>query len=867
MKKISLFLIGMLFVGAVYAQAWTKLLPKEKASASYTFYDYQKAFNAYWEPYNVKAGYYYDANGNKKKALGWKQFKRWEYFWETRVDPQTGAFPTQDINAIYKQEKTLSAFKSSNELWLSQGPSSSDGGYAGIGRINVIAYHPTNANMFWVGTASGGLWVTEDGGQSWTVLNDDMQALGVSDIVIPADYATSNVIYLATGDRDAYDTRSIGLLRSADGGATWGSTGINFNTSDGGIINRVLIDPSNSNNVIITGNFGTYKGVLSSVKSGQATMSWYKSTDNIYIDMEYKPGDFTTLYGATKNGEVYVSTNAGVTWTLTQSDGNRVELAVSPAQPTWVYAVSVNDDDGLLGIYKSTNSGASFTQILDGSIAGNNLLGWDDGSDDGGQGWYDLALAASPTDANTVLLGGINTWMTTDGGTTWNMVNHWYGGFSAPAVHADKHYLGFQTSTGILFEGNDGGIYKTSDYATWTDLSNGIVNSQIYRLGVSATVPKETIVGMQDNGTKMFFNGTTWYDVKGGDGTECIIDFSNVNTQYGAYVNGQISRTTNRWYSSTDITDNIPGGADGAWVTPYIMNPKDPEILYVGYGDIWRTNDQGDSFSQISNFAGESLNALAISPSDTATLYAATYASIYRTDNSGGSWTDITGDLPVATVRIKSIAVKSNDPNTVWITMSGYSGYGVFESTNGGQSWTNISTGLPDIPCNTIVENKLNTTEMELYAGTDVGTYLKLGSNPWTLYSTGLPNVVVSELEIYYDAATPANSRLRAATYGRGLWETTLKNTGTQTGIADIEKNDIAIYPNPSSGQFKLDIGEYNGEEIPFEVRSLSGKLVYQNVLKRTSNTIQLTDLSDGVYVIQYNKNGRWYGQNLVIRK
>lgn len=867
MKKISLLLLGLVFGVFVNAQQWTKNLPTEKASSAHTFFDYQKAFYSYWESYNVKGGFYFDKEGNKLKASGWKQFKRWEYYWETRINNQTGEFISKDINAIFKQEKRAAAFKSSGELWTSKGPNSSEGGYAGIGRINTIAYHPTNPDHFWVGTASGGLWVTEDGGQSWEVLNDDMQALGVSSIIVPSDFATSNTLYLATGDRDAFDTRSIGFLKSTDGGASWTSMNFDFETDQGAIIYSALFNPEDNQTFIVSGNFGTYRG---SIKMG----AWKQLSSEKFIDMEFKPGDANTIYGSTKYGRILISTDGGAEWTevLNEAGGYRIELAVSPNQPDWVYAVIVNDESGFYGVYKSEDSGVNFDVVYDGtSESANNILGWDAGDDEGGQGWYDLAIAVSPTDANIVLVGGINTWLSNDGGVTWGIVNHWYGGFGAPAVHADKHYLGFQPSTGVLFEGNDGGIYKTSDYEVWTDLSNGITSSQIYRLSNSATVPGETITGLQDNGTKLLYNGTVWADVKSGDGTECIIDYTNVDIQYGAYVNGQISRTIDRWTNSESISDNIPGGEDGAWVSPYILNPIEPEKLYVGYSEIWKSEDKGDNFVQISDFQESYLRSLAISPADTSVIYAATYKTIYYTDDSGDTWINVSGMLPVAdlesSANINYVTVKYDDANTVWVTMSGYDGLGVFESTSAGQDWTNISAGLPDIPCNTIVQNKLNTTQVELYAGTDIGVYLKLGDDPWVFYSTGLPNVVINELEIYYDPVTPSESKLKAATYGRGLWETTVYDSGVQTGAESLPNVVETIYPNPSSGQFKLNFADYNGEEIAVEVRSLSGKLVYKNSFDKQSNTINLEHLADGVYVLQVQKNNQWYGQSIVIQK
>ncbi|MFZ4707588.1 MAG: GEVED domain-containing protein [Bacteroidales bacterium] len=793
MKKIFFLLIGLFFTSTVFSQNWTKNLPQGKSKGELTFYDYRNAFNTYWEPYQVDKGYYFE-NGVKKKAKGWKQFKRWEYEMERKINPSTGEFPAISAQLIYEEYlETNPADRSPlSANWTSSGPLSSSGGYAGIGRINCIAFHPTDNNTYWVGTASGGLWVTTNNGSNWTCLTDNNGVLAVSDIVIPTDFATSNTIYIATGDKDHWDNRSVGVLKSTNGGSTWNTTGISYSLSDGQMVNRLLVDPANNQLIIAATSSGVYK-------TTDGGTNWNTQLSTVgFIDMEYKSGDFNSLYGSTQDGKIYFSTNGGTSWTETFNDASayRIELAVSANQPTWLYALTVNSLSGLYGLYKSINSGSTFSQVLDGATL--NLLGWDsNGGDSGGQGWYDLSLAASPSNANTLLVGGVNTWRSVNGGTTWSIVNHWSGD-GVPAAHADKHNLSFRAN-GDLFECNDGGIYYSNNNGTnWTDKSNGMIISQMYKLGVSATVSSEVITGLQDNGTKLL-SGGTWSDVKGGDGMECLIDYTNANTQYGTYVNGQISRTMNHWSSSTDIQPLAAG--DGAWVTPYIIDPNNPLILYAGYADVWKTTNRGDNWTKISTMnTASKIRSMAIAPTNTQVLYAAAPSNIWKTTNGGTSWTEITGTLPVGSGNITYVTVHENDANTLWVTLGGYNATTVYRSTNGGTTWSNISTGLPEIPAYCVVQNKQSSSIDQLYVGTELGVFFKNGSDNWVAFNTGLPNVQIGELEIYY-AANPQESKLKAATYGRGLWETPvhysavpmtyISGTTTQTNVSSVAPNQI----------------------------------------------------------------------------
>ena len=815
--RFTLFLLLYFFLAGTnetQAQQWTDNLPQK--SEAYTLYEYQKAFNDYWEPFNVQNGYYFDENGERQKAPGWKLFKRWEWYWESRVDPQTGAFPDANRIDVYQAEKQYFSARSSHGNWSSLGPSTSDGGYHGLGRINTINFRDGDANTYYAGSPSGGLWKTEDDGISWAVLTDDNDALGVSDVIVIAGATTAlDIVYIGTGDRDkgsvstlnggqSSDNNGIGVLKSSDGGTTWNTTGLTFKASEAKRVSRLLKDPDNDN-ILYASVLGAWANQGTVYKTIDGGTTWQILKNKAFIDMEFNPGDKTIMYASTENGEIWKSTDSGTTWDEINLDfgSGRTELAVSPHKPTWLYAVVVNSNTrGLHAVWKSLNNGDSWAKHYDGSQAGHNLLGYKcNGSDlDKGQGEYDLCIAAHPTNADIVYIGGVNTWKSTNGGLSWEISNHWSGQNCAivDIVHADKHYLGFQPGTNHLFEGNDGGVYKneTGDGLNWLWKGSGMAISQIYRLGLSASASGTYMTGLQDNGSKSATGGT-WNDRIGGDGMECLVDFTSNSIQYATEPSGKIHQTTNSWTGSSVITTNIPGNSDtvsnGAWVTPYLLDPNNHTILYVGYKDLWKTENQGNDWIKMNNWPQppkpEKIHSIAIAPSDSKYIYVADKKSLHVTEDGGSSWSLRTGSLPVGSSSITYISVKHDDPKTAWVSMGQYNSNGVFQTTDAGVTWTNISNGLPQIPVMCVIQNKQNTTDLELYAATDVGVYVKVGEGNWSRFSNGLPNVIITELEIFYESAR-AVSKLRASTYGRGVWETEIFSASVAP-IANFEADNL----------------------------------------------------------------------------
>lgn len=742
----------------------------------------QSAFEKYW------------AGRTDYKGNGWKVFKRWEYINEPRVQPD-GKLPAPDhVLKEYAEYQSTHLTESVAGDWTQIGPVNYPANYTiqptGMGRINCIAFHPTVSSTFWAGAPSGGLWKTTNSGSTWTTLTSAMPTLGVSSILIHP--TTPNTIWLGTGDRDAADAPGLGVYKSTDGGSTWNpsNTGMGNET-----VSMMIMHPSDPNTILAATSGGIFKTV-----NGGTNWTLKSSNTNYYKDIKFKPLDPSIVYAA-NYGNFYRSGNTGENWTQITSgvlSGTRLVIGVSPNQTSTVYLLQTWGP--FVGLLKSTDSGLNFST----QSTNPNIMDYAcNGSGGSSQASYDLCIAVDPTNANHIYAGGINTWKSTDGGVNWGIISHWvgssWGTSCAPSVHADIHSLDWSPLLpGRLYSGGDGGVYYTiNGGTTWTEISSTLAIAQVYKIGQSATVSNLVINGYQDNGTATN-TGSSFTTVIGGDGMECIIDYSDNTYKYGALYYGDIRRSTGGWFY-TIAKSGVNGITEsGGWVTPYILHETVPSTMFVGYKNVWRsTNIKAVSTSSVTwtkISTGESSNCAVIeqSPANLDLLYVSRGTILKRSENANAvtpTWTTCTS--PGFTVT--DLEAHPTGPDTLYAT-----GYGsVYKSTDKGVIWSDISGTLPNVGLNCIVADK-NSNE-GLYLGTQFGVFYRDATmSDWVQFDDQLPAVDVRELEIYYNAVTPSNNRLKAATYGRGLWESDLYAPAVPTNTA-LQNIDV------TSGETRCD--------------------------------------------------------------
>lgn len=776
MKKKRLIIVTLVFISySFHAQQWVEKMRNPNEN----FYSIQQEFNNYWQGKTYERG------------KGYKAFKRWEWYTEPRVYPSGDMKLASPLKAYEEFKKynlsnlktgSVSNIASASGSWTPVGPFGSPiGGDAG--RITFIKFHPTNQNIIYAGTPAGGLWQTTNGGTSWTTNTNSLAVIGCSDLAI--DPSNTSIMYLATGDSET-DNNSIGVFKSTDGGLTWNTTGLSFSVSQQRIIGRLLINPLNPSSLFAATSSGIYR-------TNDAGATWNLIKSGYFRDLEYRPNDTATVYAVTSNSlfKTVTGGNTSSSWLsnstgLTTSLANRICVSVTLADPNYVYILASNSsDNGFGGLYRSTDSGVSFAKMS----STPNIFDWSpDGSGSGGQGWYDLACCVSPSNKNEIVCGGVNTWRSLDGGANWTLFTHWYGG-GAPNVHADVHAIEYQTGSKI-FLGNDGGVFMSSNSGTsWTDLNAQMNIAQSYRIGQSSSSSNYIISGHQDNGTNLF-NGSTWEEIYGGDGADCFVDWSNNNNLVASYVQGDYQRSSNSGANWTSISNGLTGNA--AWVAPIIQDPNVSTTYYCGYQQVYKSLNKGTTWTQLGSISGSpTILFLAAAPSNSLVLYAASSSAVYKTVNGGSTWQSITAGLPVGSAQITRIAVDNTTANNVYVTFSGYSlNNKVFSSSNGGSTWKNISNGLPNIPVNCVIHHK--NTNGAIYVGTDVGVYYKDGTmSSFIPYMDGLPNTIVNDFEIFY----PSN-KIKAGTYGRGVWESDLYLDPLAAPIAYFSVDKLPICVN-----------------------------------------------------------------------
>lgn len=847
------------------------------------------------------------SHSDLEQTKGWKAEHRWLNEFNKRVDPNGNFY---EGSVFYDEAIRLSKHKvntgSKTSGWIPVGPiQRADASLTkGMGRINCIAFHPSDPNIYWVGVAQGGVWKTSNDGQSWTPLTDDLPILRISDIAVNPN--NPDVIYICIGDyayldsgldlddRKRHSHYGMGVYKTTNGGDSWGPTGLTYQLTelDGSLMRRVFVNPLNENE-LVAGGIG---GIFTSVDAGE---NWTIINDSLIRDLKMDPNNPNTLYASTgylsnsNNGiaGIMKSTDFGANWTWldtgipTTGSVLRIEIAIAASNSDHLYAIAADSISGFYGLYSSLDAGQSWEY----SDAGQkNILEWYEGANPGGQGWYDLSITVDPLDENRIFTGGVNIWGSSDGGVTFDGVSMWWD-LAGPGLHADQHQIKHNPLNGKFFVCNDGGLVRTSniEIGSWDDafntpgyswptvweyMSDGMQTSSFYTVGVSEGNPGSFISGAQDNSTYYNNNGD-WSNLFGGDGMDALLHPTDSDIIFGSSQYGRILYSLNG--GNTYIQMNKPNEEDGEWVTPFMYKPGATDLVYAGFGNLYNAYPGDDFQNAMSNFdymSGANVPApisnFNVSESDQSTIYVAKrvyysynqLSEFWMTENEGGSWSNKTEGLPDS-LYFTHVEIDDDNPLSVWVAVAGFeSGKHVYHSLDGGDNWTNITYDLPNLPVNCILhyDNSLYNT---VYVATDIGVYYSNDTLfSWLPYNLNLPNVIVSDLEINY-----SENKIYAATFGRGVWKTdvlpdSFNNNAAIDELDDLMDLNIELSPNPNDGNFSLSIHGFEHNTLGLDIVDVMGSVIHSKELHMTNagiKTLLEYDLPDGMYFLKISEGNQ----------
>ena len=668
---------------------------------------------------------------------------------------------------------------------------------AGANAVGAIAVDPNHPSTIYVGTGEAnytgdshpgtGILKSTDAGTTWSVntggASNPFFGQSVSKIVIDPTDPSGNTVYAAVvpagnvTPKDAPPTPVDGIYKSTDGGATWA-----LMTNSGTHPIGPSIAVTDLDYTVNAGGAGIT--LFAGLRSGLDPSSLKANPD--------------TLSG------IWESTDGGVSWTQlltgTPSSGTvrRISLAANhtPGSGT-VYAAVVQLDDSLQNVYKTTTNGAGWAPAA--ATPPPNATGT--------QGHYDLALGLSP--GGDLYLGGQSNQSASPpqngflklarGAATWAAIDrdpngHW--------PHTDAHAVAFGPD-GAAYVGTDGGPFRTNGLV-WSDLNTtGLQTNQVYGVALSPTTANTILEGSQDNGTALTTDATSWETVGGADGAAVRFAPSNSQVAYKTTQQGALSYSNDAGAHWTDLTG--PNGQAYPFVTHLAVDPGDPtHVLLSGYGTIFESRTSGSSPTSIgpdiplmpNEKTAVPVTALAVTPvtgvvgcagMTNETAYAGLTDGRFLEGTFNGSWTWAFRTGPWGNSGpVTAIAINPLYPNIVYATVGAPSGGTVdrvWMSKNSGNNWADISAGLPNDPADAVALD-ISYGYDHLYVGTDDGVYqgIEPTSGPswgWTRSGTGLPNVPVDDLQLQ---PYGANQTLAAATYGRGVWTTSVPTGPNYTG-------------------------------------------------------------------------------------
>lgn len=688
---------------------------------------------------------FFNANPELKdtKGSGWKPYNRQKWFYEQRMGAD-GTKPTMSERwKVWEKKREIeSRMPASRNSWFSLGPDNF------AGRMLAVDFDPNNASTVYAGGADGGVWRSTNSGASWTPLSDELPSIAIGGLAVSK--TNSNIIVIGTGEATPNIDRvgGVGILRSTDAGATWITTDLSYAVSAGNGFHFVEAGP---NGTFLAGNGSD--GLWRSTDDG-ATWVQVKTGDE-WTDAVWKPGDANRVYSVRGNGasgaSVKVSTDDGLTWTKAGTGQpssfqiGKSKLGVS-GTTIYCYIGVAGTAGGIYGVIRSDDDGATWTDL---STISTGIPS----STSSSQSWYNLVCVADPNTSTRVIVGDVGLYRSGNSGVSFSSVS---SGVHSDQ-HCIKYEPGSNTFLWLGGDGGMYRSTSDGGNGSWVDMNNGLVTYQFYDICVNdGPTAYYALGGTQDNGTDRWSGTTTWTSELGGDGMVCNISTADGTTVLGESQFGNHSRSTNSGLSFFGFNSGLTGS--GAWVAPTaISHTNSSHSMTATSAGIFRSTN-GSSWSNVSSHtttwidysrvngnyvwtvsgsvahlttnhgstwtaqpsisptipvAGSATKILA-HPTDLNTVFVTfsgygSAAHIAKSTDLGVTWADVSGDfLPQP---VNAIAIDPDSPSDWYIGTD----VGVWHTSNNGVNWLPFETGLPNA---VVVDLEIRSADDKLVAGT-----------------------------------------------------------------------------------------------------------------------------------------------------
>ncbi len=638
------------------------------------------------------------------------------------------------------------------------GPLERSGGYWGMGRVTDIAFHPTNANIFYVGAPHGGIWKTTNGGESYESIGDNLPYNSVGNIVVSKD--NPQIIRVTLGDRMGWWNYGMGIYKTENGGVSWQSTSLVSDLEEKVTYLDMKESPHISDLILVATNKGVFRSEnredfrlveedLPRPSQGgrgnpQEIVFHLKNSNIVYLTWWDKRNKKVILFKSQDRGHSWKE----LFYQPFKSRG-AISAAVTIANVNKLVVQTVVDEKAQ--IHSSLDNGKNWVT-------------------------YDLEdytnkksrLFISQKNEGVLYTGFTKIKKSVDGGKSFENLTSTRG---KVRVHGDQWVTVYNPLNDKIYWGNDGGIYEYQEGADlWKELSNTLAITQIHRASISQSTVDEYIIGTQDNGGAYFTPKTGWVNTNGGDAVSNAIDVSNNKVIFSTYPSGRaIHRTFDGWEISEKIEKKVPNYYGTAtWKTPLALSSVVLGCVAVASENIFLSYDYGETWEKcITGLEkGDKIIDIQFSPKDNNSIYSITENAVCESSNNGKNWNIHSLDVK----NLRRIIPHPEDGNKLWVVNCKYEdGKKVFFSSNRGKSFENISANLPNIPVYCLVYDDVTKS---LFVGTELGIFF-IGTQTvnWKKIDGIIPNTLVMDLEIHHKTR-----KLYVSTFGRGLWRIDIKS-------------------------------------------------------------------------------------------